>query len=195
MDALSNSLSITERGQLAICEAQVASSLDTISREWQRAAVALATIRDNRLYRESADTFQAYVEDRWHLSRSTAYEWIDAASTVRVFGHASVEPPRRVAVAFELAKLPEGDRVPVLQGLREANGGREPSAIVVAKVVESRIQLSASSPHGHADVVPPEEYLHRVRQGQLADTIRKCWSQLDPGLRARLLEELQKLYG
>ena len=167
-----------------MCEKQVQSSLETIQREWQRAATALATIRDDRLYREQHATFQAYVEERWHISRSTAHEWIDAASTVRVFGHADVEPPRRVAVAVELSKLPEGERVPVLQGLREANGGREPSAVVMAKVVESRITLRA------ADTVPPGEYLHRIRQGQLADLVRKAWAALDADARAQLLQEL-----
>lgn len=44
------------------------------------AGEALATIRDERLYRLTHSTFEAYVTDRWGFSRATAYRMIDAAS-------------------------------------------------------------------------------------------------------------------
>lgn len=44
------------------------------------AGEALATIRDEKLYRRTHSTFEAYVEDRFGVSRSTAYRMIEAAS-------------------------------------------------------------------------------------------------------------------
>lgn len=44
------------------------------------AGEALATIRDEKLYRRTHSTFEAYVEARFGVSRSTAYRMIEAAS-------------------------------------------------------------------------------------------------------------------
>lgn len=41
---------------------------------------ALATIRDERLYRATHSTFEAYVTERWKLSRAHAYRMIDVAT-------------------------------------------------------------------------------------------------------------------
>lgn len=44
------------------------------------AGEALSTIRDERLYRVTHSTFEAYVLDRWGFSRFTAYRMIAAAA-------------------------------------------------------------------------------------------------------------------
>lgn len=44
------------------------------------AGEALATIRDERLYRLTHRSFEGYVLDRWGFSRATAYRMIDAAT-------------------------------------------------------------------------------------------------------------------
>lgn len=44
------------------------------------AGEALATIRDERLYRLTHPTFEAYVQERWGFSRATAYRMIDTAA-------------------------------------------------------------------------------------------------------------------
>lgn len=54
------------------------------------AGEALATIRDERLYRLTHSSFEAYVLDRWGFSRATAYRMIDAATP-----RAAVGPPER----------------------------------------------------------------------------------------------------
>ncbi len=41
---------------------------------------ALATIRDEKLYRASHSTFEAYLRERFGLARSTAYDMISAAT-------------------------------------------------------------------------------------------------------------------
>lgn len=51
------------------------------------AGEALATIRDERLYRLTHRSFEAYVLERWGFSRATAYRMIDAATV------AALPPP------------------------------------------------------------------------------------------------------
>ena len=45
------------------------------------AGEALATIRDEKLYRATHTTFEAYLRDRFGLAKSTAYDMIAAATT------------------------------------------------------------------------------------------------------------------
>lgn len=49
---------------------------------WFKAGVALAQIRDGRLYRASHKTFAQYLHERWDMGRSQAYRLIDASETV-----------------------------------------------------------------------------------------------------------------
>jgi hypothetical protein len=52
--------------------------------------LALAAVRDRELYKETHDTFEAYCRERWGLSRSYAYETMEAA--VRVSAVADIDP-------------------------------------------------------------------------------------------------------
>jgi len=45
--------------------------------------VALAEIRDSRLYRASHATFEAYCKDRWDMSRIHAFRMIESASVYK----------------------------------------------------------------------------------------------------------------
>lgn len=63
-----------EKADLRACEF----ALDNLRLAFAAAGKALATIRDARLYRDSYDTFETYVEQRWHMSRAQAYRLIDA---------------------------------------------------------------------------------------------------------------------
>jgi hypothetical protein len=44
--------------------------------------MALAEIRDSRLYREEFETFEGYCKDRWDFSRPMAYQLIEASAAV-----------------------------------------------------------------------------------------------------------------
>lgn len=67
-------LDATERAHLATCEA----ALNGLRLAFWAAGKALQTIRDAHLYRDTHPTFEAYVEDRWEMSRPQAYRLIDA---------------------------------------------------------------------------------------------------------------------
>ncbi len=83
--------------------------LATISaRLFQRAGQLLAEVRDSKLYKDAGySTFEAYIEQRWHMSRRRAYLLISAAITVA--GLAEYFPPEQLpkneSVARPLAAL------------------------------------------------------------------------------------------
>jgi hypothetical protein len=67
-------LSDAEEADLATCEA----ALDNLRVAFWAAGKALQAVRDARLYRGSHDTFEAYCEERWEISRAQAYRLISA---------------------------------------------------------------------------------------------------------------------
>jgi hypothetical protein len=64
---------------------------------------ALLEIRDERLYRTTHRTFEAYLRERWDISRSYAHRTIQAAEVVRMLPVGNV--PSSEAVARELVPL------------------------------------------------------------------------------------------
>ncbi|WP_028475945.1 hypothetical protein [Nocardia sp. CNY236] len=67
-------LSDRERAQLTACE----SSIDTLRIAFWAAGRALQIVRDGRLYRDTHETFDQYVEQRWDMQRSYAHKLIRA---------------------------------------------------------------------------------------------------------------------
>lgn len=77
-------LNSAERSRLERLERTVDRAIDAVGKI---AGEALATIRDERLYRLTHNSFEGYVLDRWGFSRATAYRMIDAATA-----HAHIGP-------------------------------------------------------------------------------------------------------
>jgi hypothetical protein len=67
---------------------------------------ALLVIRDQRLYRQSHQTFEAYLQERWRISRPRAYQLIDAANVIDVVSTGVDIVPANEAQARPLASLP-----------------------------------------------------------------------------------------
>ncbi|MFR9753346.1 hypothetical protein ACL02S_20255 [Nocardia sp. 004] len=67
-------LSDRERAQLTVCE----TSIDTLRIAFWAAGRALQIVRDGRLYRDTYETFDEYVEQRWDMQRSYAHKLIRA---------------------------------------------------------------------------------------------------------------------
>ena len=66
---------------------------------------ALRTIRDNKWYKETHETFEAFCRDEWEeMSRTRAYELMTASEVFENVRHAGHKPNARQAT--ELAKLP-----------------------------------------------------------------------------------------
>lgn len=193
MTTIYASLSTVERATLADCEGQIERALADIRSAWKRIGAALARIHAQRLYREVCDTFDAYVEQRWSLPRSSAYEWIEAAgvvinceSPIVIDGESRViDPPRRIQHARELSRLPAGEQAPALHEARQMaaeRGALEPTTYEVRRVVTAR--LSEPTPR------PPALVAHERQQRALCDLVRRVWPQIDAERRTALMQEL-----
>lgn len=66
---------------------------------------ALMDIRDNRLYRQTHPTFEAYCRDRWDMDRGRAYQFIAATEVVKALGAGEDEGPVNEAQARELVVI------------------------------------------------------------------------------------------
>lgn len=89
---------------------------------------ALAEIRDDRLYRAQYDTFEDYCRRRWGLTRSRAYQMMEAASVVQNFGHG--QAPETESQARELARVPAEQRAEVWQQTIERTDGKPTAAAI-----------------------------------------------------------------
>ncbi|UQX87082.1 hypothetical protein M6D93_12295 [Jatrophihabitans telluris] len=71
-------LSRADEATLHELEAVISTGLDTFI----QVGLALAEVRDSKLYRATHHSFAAYVEDRFEIGRSRAYQLMDAAKMV-----------------------------------------------------------------------------------------------------------------
>jgi hypothetical protein len=95
-------IAATERERLDQLEAVI----ERGARMFIEAGIALAEIRDSRLYRDSHATFESYCLDRWQMSRPHAYRLIDAATVANAVSPTG-DSPATESVARELAPLRE----------------------------------------------------------------------------------------
>jgi hypothetical protein len=114
-------LTPNESARLEQLEAVVERGLQTFI----EVGMALALIRDRRLYAATHDTFANYLRERWGISRSRGYRLIQAAEVaVAVSPNGDIEPPANEAQARELVPLvsDEPELREVWRELREFHG-------------------------------------------------------------------------
>lgn len=61
-------------------------------RDFKRTGKALSEIRDNEFFKETHDTFEAYLEERWGFTPTQAGRLIDAADVAKVLEPIGIEP-------------------------------------------------------------------------------------------------------
>jgi hypothetical protein len=88
-----NELAIAERERLVELEEVVERGLQT----FVEVGSALREIRDARLYRETHETFAAYLDERWGISRSRGYRLIDGARVAELVSPMGDTPNERQA--------------------------------------------------------------------------------------------------
>ena len=113
--------------------------IDAGARAFVQMGQALGEVRDARLYREGHDTFEAYCRAKWGLSRSRAYELMDAAGVAAglsaIGGHEDLTPATE-RVARELAPLREDpEAMAAAMSTAVEQHGESPTAAQVREVV------------------------------------------------------------
>jgi hypothetical protein len=147
LTAAESTLNADEAEELAECEAVLIEDLAAFIRVGR----VLLRIRDGRLYRDSYLTFEEYCREAWQISRTSAFERIEAAKVVdnlQTFGMPNV--PHNQRVAQELVPLRDNPQLMVevwQQVLQEAQAnGRKPSAVAVQRAVRQRNPNCMTSP-------------------------------------------------
>lgn len=112
---------------------------------------ALFEIKNNKLYRESFTTFEAYCKDRWQLKRQRAYELMGAAEIVHQLSENNLSEisdktnllPSKESHANALAQIPVTLRFQVWRGVVEEslNTGKA----ITAKMITEQTELLASN--------------------------------------------------
>jgi hypothetical protein len=103
-----NQLTAPERSDLRRLEAIIEKGKQTFI----EIGVALKKIRDEKLYREKWNTFEAYCEDKFEFKKSQAYRLIEASEVVTKIKASPFGDELEIKTetqARELAKVPEED--------------------------------------------------------------------------------------
>ena len=144
-------LTVPEQKQLDQLEATV----DAFQVAYMDAGQALMVIRDKKLWRYVAKTFEEYAKQRFTYSRQHSYRLIEAYKAVRdtedilsPSGLQKLESPRTERVARELAKAESPEkRADLWSAVHKENQGKSPgliSAALVAKVRKWLFPVSTS---------------------------------------------------
>ena len=104
--------------------------------------LALAEIRDTRLYRSDFDTFEAYCQKKWGFTKTYANNLIAGADVVKQLPESLTTTVVIERQARELAKVEPANRVEVLERAAEAGPVtaktiQEAAAIIPSKRADS----------------------------------------------------------
>jgi hypothetical protein len=127
-------LSLAEADLLAECEDVIAQGLQTFF----DVGNALISIRENKLYRKSHATFDAYCVEKWGISDSRARQLISAAWTVTNVTVAGLPAPENEGQARALGRVAKEDLADVWAETLERTDGRPTAAAVEAVAAERR---------------------------------------------------------
>lgn len=148
-------LSVSDRQRFAALETKISDGL----KSFVEVGSALREIRDTALYRATHETFEAYCQDRWKISRPRAYQLIDGAEVVEEVSDSTLstivdkaEHPEisvddstsqvpNEGQARELSRAPKGQRKAawkkaVASAPKDKKGKPKVTAVQVRKVVE-----------------------------------------------------------
>jgi len=149
-------LTEAETADLAHLEEVIAQGIQT----FYMTGAALATVRDNRLYRTTHATFEAYCGERWDLTSRTVYRIIAAAGVAENVTHGSQRPPANERQARPLTSLSAEDQPRVWQAVEDAAGDSPITTAIVEREVE-RFRRVESQPDLEPEApAPPPVVLH-----------------------------------
>lgn len=132
------------------CEAVIERGLAT----FVEVGDALAEVRDLRLYRSTHETFEAYCEQRWGLSRKRAYDLIGAAEVVGALSPIGDTPmPANEGQARALRPVkdePEKMAEAMKQAAAVTNG--KPTASAIAEAVQDLVASTEQKKQDSAEL-------------------------------------------
>ncbi len=115
--------------------------------------LAYAAIREQRLYRATHGTFDAFCRDEFSLSKREVDRTIEAAAVVKRLGPIVPTAAHKSQVR-PLTKLPPAEQPAAWQEAVAKSGGKAPTAKTVAAVVAERKEVHAPAERLHPAVDP-----------------------------------------
>lgn len=153
-----------ERSSLRKCETIIAEGLE----KFREVGEALATIRDEQLYREKYSSFNAYCKEKWNFSDSRARQLIGGAkSAAKVAKALPVVTVSNERQARPLAKLPEDQQAAAWEEAVELADGGTPTAKQVEQVVSQRLADDTGEDDDSEEI--PEEAAQEAAEKKAPD--------------------------
>lgn len=143
-------LTTTEAADLAALEATIERGLGT----FVEVGEALARIRDERKYRASHGTFEAYCRERWGFTDRRARQMMDAAEAVAAIGTTvpEVAPPANEAQARELAPLRDQPETMAAAWTAATEAAQADGTPITAERVRAAVEMTKAD-RDHVDGV------------------------------------------
>lgn len=152
-------LAASEQAELIDCERIIEDGYAA----FLKVGLALAKVRDSRLYRAEHATFEAYCESRWGFTRTRAYELMSAANISQAVSEISDIPVSTESHAKELRGLEPHTAAEVMERAAESGG------VTAASIREAREQIAPK----------PAKVTHRMTESETVE-------YTSPGSRAPL---------
>lgn len=125
----------------------------------------LSQIRDEKLYRATHKTFEAYCSERWAFKMRRAYQLIDASVAAENVQHVAQKPNARQA--SELAKAPNDQQPEIWEQVVEQNGEK-----VTAAKVRGAVELLNGAPKTNGRPKKPPSKSERALK--IFSTMTEC---------------------
>lgn len=184
---MSNQLTVVERGSLRKLEATIEKGMATFI----EVGIALKTIRDEQLYRESHKTFEKYVAERWGMARQRAYQLIDAAEVKADLSTIVDKTPKAAEIIKEtqlreLVTVPTENLSEVIDRAAEIAGD---SPIRARDLHEAKLELYGDKdPAAVALIDEPGPARKTAAQLKNDEFLQGCRERLDKSLRNVILQ-------
>lgn len=167
------------------CEQVIAKGLAT----FVEVGDALAEVRDLRLYQASHDTFEAYCDERWGLSRKRAYDLIGASEVVGALSPIGDTPmPTNESQARALRPLKD-EPEQMAEAMKKASATGKPTAAAIGQAVND---LVASTERKRQDADELKALMDEVNPEGF-DPAANAEAVRQRGEFARLCRDLSKL--
>lgn len=170
-------LNSAEVSALNHCERRIHEGLG----RFRDVGLALASIRDNRLYRATDPTFEIYCRERWNWSRQRAHQMIECAEVAASLPGDCQPLVDNERQARELAKVEPEKRAEVLAKAAQAGP-------VTAKAIKRAAQVAEPEP---VEVIREDSetraYRVSLKLKALSDSVKEAVGTLNP-TRAELVQ-------
>lgn len=171
-----NGMSPAEHRHLGALEKRIAAGLQV----FREVGNALLEIRDQRLYRNTHSSFEAYCRERWSMERQRAYYIMDAAKVDKVLG--SPKDLMNEAQARELAPLlDEPDKAKKVWAAVEQRA-KETQKPVTATLIKQVRQEILPPENGTGELSATDRLLQDITR--LGNTFAR-WRQSKPNIGER----------